>query len=209
MNALIKDCLKLIVITLVAGILLGVIYEVTKEPIRIQQEKTQMEAYKKVFPEAEKFEDLEGFSPEEASKVIAANKDNTVDDHEGDEITSVVVAKDGSGADLGYIFGATTHKGYGGDIELTVGIRTDGTVTGYSVLEIGETAGLGMNANTDEWSSQYSEKKVDSFSVVKDGSGSDADEKIDAISGATITSKAVTGLMNNCLAYFQTLEGGK
>lgn len=208
MNALIKDCLKLIVITLAAGVLLGIIYEVTKEPIRIQQEKTQMEAYKKVFPDAKSFEDLEGFSPEAASKVISENTTNTVDDHAGDEINAVVVAKDEAGNNLGYIFDATTHKGYGGDIQLTVGIKTDGTVTGYSVLAIGETAGLGMNANTDTWESQFENKKVDTFSVVKDGSGADDDSKIDAISGATITSKAVTGLMNNCLAYFHTIEGG-
>ncbi len=209
MNTLIKDCLKLIVITLVAGILLGMIYEVTKEPIRIQQEKSQMEAYKKVFPDAKSFEDLEGFSPEAASKVISGNTTNTVDDHAGDEIGAVVVAKDESGSNLGYIFDATTHKGYGGDIHLTVGIKTDGTVTGYSVLAISETAGLGMNANTDSWESQFEQKKVDTFSVVKDGSGADDDSKIDAISGATITSRAVTGLMNNCLAYFHTIEGGK
>ena len=66
----------------------------TKEPIRIQQEKTQMEAYKKVFPDAKSFEDLEGFSPEAASKVISENTTNTVDDHAGDEINAVVVAKD-------------------------------------------------------------------------------------------------------------------
>ena len=55
---------------------------------------------------------------------------------------------------------------------------------------------------------QFAGKKVESFSVVKDGSGSGDDAKIDAISGATITSKAVTGAMNSCLAYFQSLEGG-
>ena len=46
------------------------------------------------------------------------------------------------------------------------------------------------------------------LSLLKDGSGSGDDAKIDAISGATITSKAVTGAMNSCLAYFQSLEGG-
>ena len=65
-----------------------------------------------------------------------------------------------------------------------------------------------MNANTDGFKSQYAGVNVEAFQVVKDGSGSSDDAKIDAISGATITSKAVTGSMNSCLAYFQSLQGG-
>jgi electron transport complex protein RnfG len=58
------------------------------------------------------------------------------------------------------------------------------------------------------WANQFAGKQVESFQVVKDGSGSTDDSKIDAISGATITSKAVTGAMNSCLAYYQSLQGG-
>ena len=165
-------------------------------------------AYKAVFPKASDFKDVDGFSEEAASKVIASYK-NTVDGHESDVISSAVEAVDASGKALGYIFNITTSKGYGGDIQLTVGIQSDGTVSGYSVLSISETAGLGMKAKDDpSWGKQFAGKKVESFSVVKDGSGSGDDAKIDAISGATITSKAVTGAMNSCLAYFQSLEGG-
>ena len=208
MNALIKDCVKLVVITLIAGLALGVVYGITKEPIAAQNEKKQQEAYRQVFPDAESFEEVEGFSPEAASEVIKAYA-NPIDDHANNEISSAVIALDASGAPLGYIFNVTTGKGYGGDIQLTVGIQADGTVNGYSVLSIGETAGLGMKAKDDaDWASQYAGKKVEAFQVVKDGSGSADDSKIDAISGATITSKAVTGAMNSCLAYFQSLEGG-
>ena len=193
MNSLVKDALKLVIITVVAGLVLGAVYGITKKPIADQEAKAQMEAYKAVFPKASDFKDVDGFSEEAASKVIASYK-NTVDGHESDVISSAVEAVDASGKALGYIFNITTSKGYGGDIQLTVGIQSDGTVSGYSVLSISETAGLG--------------KKADAFSVVKDGSGSGDDAKIDAISGATITSKAVTGAMNSCLAYFQSLEGG-
>ena len=175
MNALIKDALKLVIITVVAGLVLGAVYGITKGPIADQEAKAQMEAYKTVFPKA----------------------------------SDAVEAVDASGEALGYIFNITTSKGYGGDIQLTVGIQSDGTVSGYSVLSISETAGLGMKAKDDpSWGKQFAGKKVESFSVVKDGSGSGDDAKIDAISGATITSKAVTGAMNSCLAYFQSLEGG-
>ncbi|MBQ9155693.1 MAG: RnfABCDGE type electron transport complex subunit G [Eubacterium sp.] len=210
MNDLIKDGLKLVVITLVAGLVLGAIYGITKEPIAAQEAKKQQEAYQAVFPDAAAFENVEGFTEEAAQEVIAEN-DNVIDGHESDEISSAVSALDDSGNALGYIFNVTTSKGYGGDIQLTVGIQADGTVNGYSVLSIGETAGLGMHANDKgegSWGTQFNEKQVESFDVVKDGSGASDDAKIDAISGATITSKAVTGAMNSCIAYFETLEGG-
>ena len=208
MNALIKDALKLVIITVVAGLVLGAVYGITKGPIADQEQKAQMEAYKTVFPKASDFKEVDGFSEEAASKIIAANE-NPIDGHDSDVISSAVEAVDASGEALGYIFNITTSKGYGGDIQLTVGIQSDGTVSGYSVLSISETAGLGMKAKDDpRWRQQFAGKKVESFSVVKDGSGSGDDAKIDAISGATITSKAVTGAMNSCLAYFQSLEGG-
>lgn len=208
MNALVKDCLKLVIITVIAGLALGAVYGITKKPIAEQEAKKQQEAYKQVFPEAASFEEVEGFTPEAASEIIKAYA-NPIEEHADDEISSAVTALDGSGSPLGYIFNVTTGKGYGGNIQLTVGIQADGTVNGYSVLSISETAGLGMKAKDDaEWAAQFAGKKTESFSVVKDGSGASDDAKIDAISGATITSKAVTGAMNSCLAYFQSLEGG-
>jgi electron transport complex protein RnfG len=210
MNDLLKDGLKLVIITLVAGIALGAIYSITKKPIADQEIKKQQEAYQAVFPDAASFEEVEGFSEEAASGVIAAYA-NPIEGHEGDTISSAVTAMDGTGNVLGYIFNVKTSKGYGGDIQLTVGIQADGTVNGYSVLSIGETAGLGMHAKDTgdgAWANQFAGKQVESFQVVKDGSGSTDDSKIDAISGATITSKAVTGAMNSCLAYYQSLQGG-
>lgn len=119
MKALVKDALKLVIITLIAGLVLGAVYGITKAPIAKQEEKAKMEAYEQVFPDASDFKDVEGFSEKAASKVIAAN-DNPIDGHEGDVISSAVEAVDGSGNSLGYIFNVTTSKGYGGDIQLTV-----------------------------------------------------------------------------------------
>lgn len=206
MNALIKDCIKLVTITVIAGAALGAVYGITKAPIAAQEEKAQMEAYAAVFPEAADFTEVEGFSQEAAAEVLASGE-NPIAGHDDDEITSVVEAIDASGESLGYIFNVTTAEGYGGDISLTVGIQADGTVNGYSILSINETAGLGMNAQNEEWASQFTDKNVDAFTVVKDGSGANDDAKIDAISGATITSEAVAGAMNSCIIYFHTLEG--
>ena len=199
MNSLVKDALKLVIITVVAGLVLGAVYGITKKPIADQEAKAQMEAYKAVFPKASDFKDVDGFSEEAASKVIASYK-NTVDGHESDVISSAVEAVDASGKALGYIFNITTSKGYGGDIQLTVGIQSDGTVSGYSVLSISETAGLGMKATEPSFYNQYVNKQADKFVVSKDGGEG---EQIDALSGATITSRAVTGAVNAALGYYQ------
>ena len=53
---LVMDCIKLCVITLIAGLLLGIVYNVTKAPIAAQEEKTKQEAYKAVFKDAAKFD---------------------------------------------------------------------------------------------------------------------------------------------------------
>ena len=77
MNSLVKDALKLVIITVVAGLVLGAVYGITKKPIADQEAKAQMEAYKAVFPKASDLKDVDGFSEEAASKVIASYK-NTV-----------------------------------------------------------------------------------------------------------------------------------
>ena len=137
--------------------------------------------------------------------MIASYK-NTVDGHESDVISSAVEAVDASGKALGYIFNITTSKGYGGDIQLTVGIQSDGTVSGYSVLSISETAGLGMKAKEADFKDQFKDKNVEKFTYTK--TGESGDDMIDAISGATITTNAVTNAVDSALVYFQNELGG-
>ena len=102
-----------------------------------------------------------------------------------------------------------TAQGYGGDIQLTMGVAADGTTEGIAFLSIEETAGLGMRADTEEFRSQFSGKQVDSFAYSK--TGASGDNEIDALSGATVTTNAVTSAVNAGLTAFQTLqeEGGE
>ena len=101
-------------------------------------------------------------------------------------------------ADEGYVVTVTDKEGYGGDIQITVGVTKDGTVSGVSILSISETAGLGMRATEAKFQEQYVEKNTDKFYVSKDGGEG---EPIDAISGATITSRAFTGAVNTAIGY--------
>ena len=119
-------------------------------------------------------------------------------------VDEAAVALDGSGTPMGYVVTTTSKDGYGGAITVSVGVLADGTVNGIAFLTLAETAGLGMNADTD-WKNQYAGKNVDAFSVTKNSAS--AENEINAISGATITSNAVTGAVNtavyfakNCLA---------
>lgn len=201
-KSIISDCIKLCLITVIAGFLLGLVYNVTKEPIAAQQEKTKQEAYKAVFQDAAKFETVK-LNQKDVAKVLKAN------DLGQNTITEAAKAVDADGKQLGYVFSVTNPEGYGGDISLSVGVRDDGTVNGYETLTISETAGLGMKASEDEFKNNFKNKKADKFEVVKDGSGKDDDAKIDAISGATITSRAVTSGVNSCVVYAKSLKGGK
>ena len=199
-KSLISDCMKLLIITLVAGLALGSVYNLTKDPIAAQNELAKQESYKTVFPDAESFENVD-FTEDEIQKLCEEHGIT------GITMTEIMTAKDASGSDLGYVFNVTTSEGYGGDIQLAVGVQSDGTLNGFDALSISETAGLGMNATQDDFRNQFAGVKADQLEVVKDGSGASDDAKIDAISGATITSSAITGAVNTCLAY--TAEGGK
>ena len=89
---------------------------------------------------------------------------------------------------------------------VALGVAEDGTTNGISFLSLSETAGLGMQADTDEFKSQFAGKNVAQFKYTKSGAASD--EEIDALSGATITTNAVTNAVNAGLSYADYLKGG-
>ena len=217
MKKLIKNVLILTAITLVSGLLLGGVYEITKEPIAQSKNAAKQSAYKKVLPDAKSFEEYEKFDAKLVDKIL---KEANI---QGCRIDEVVVGQDGDEI-LGYIVTATSTEGYGGEIQVSIGIRADGTVNGIEFLAISETAGLGMKAKEPTFYEQFSNKKTEAFQVVKNSSTSsdkgdssssasmtvekEAVVEIDALSGATITSKAVTSAVNAGLAYYDAVLGG-
>lgn len=200
-NTIIKDTLILTLITLVAGGLLGMVYEVTKEPIAQQAEKEKQEAYKAVFEDADSFEVCVEADDADLAAYLTENG------FEAQTVNEVMEAKDASGETIGYALNMTTSEGYGGDISFSMGVTLDGALNGISILEINETAGLGMNATKDEFKGQFAGKQVEAFEVTKSGAASD--NEINAISGATITSKAITGGVNAGLCAFEYVKEGK
>lgn len=201
MGTMLKEAAVLFGITLLAGLLLGFVYELTKEPRRIQQEKAVQEACIAAFPEAEEqgielqFETAD-FAP--GAELAAELAETNV------EIGAVFVAYD-SGALYGYVVESASTKGYGGTIVLYVGVGTDGNVRGVSITEIAETPGLGMEA-PNVLTPQFQGRKAESFVFTKTGAA--AENEVDAISGATITTRAVTNAVNGGLKSALELLGG-
>ena len=165
------------------------VYEVTKTPISQAQETAKKEAWQAVFSDVKlgdfKAEDVDQKAADKAVKDMGVNA--TIDE--------VCTA-----GDAGYVITTTDKDGFGGNIQITVGIKKDGTINGVSILSISETAGLGMKATEPSFYNQYVNKQADKFVVSKDGGDG---EQIDALSGATITSRAVTGAVNAALGYYQ------
>ena len=110
------------------------------------------------------------------------------------------VYKDASGATIGLVEIISTTEGYGGGMQFSMGIASDGTTKGISFLSLSETAGLGMRADTDDFKNQFKDKNVEAFSYTK--SGASADDEIDALSGATLTTNAVTNGVNAGICCF-------
>ena len=147
MNKIFKDTLILFVITLISGLGLGFVYNVTSDARAKQEEKTMVEAYEAVMPGLSKYDtvDFDSKLNDTISKEIKnTEKENGISTIKAYNATidNVVKATDDSGNDLGYIVTVTDNEAYGSSLQITVGIKTDGTVTGISFLSLSETPDL-------------------------------------------------------------------
>ena len=167
--------LNLLIISAVAALLLALTNSVTASTIAQRNEQANAEARKLVLESAQDFEEV---------------KDAKTDNSKGIKVSEIYEAKDASGNTVGYTL-KVLPSGYGGTIELMVGIDSaKGQVSGINVVSNSETAGLGAKATDPEFSDQYKGKPLEELSVLKNGTPGDTEIK--AISGATITSTAVT-----------------
>ena len=189
-NTLLKDAVILFVITLIAGALLGLCNEATKDAIKAAEDKAKQEAYMKVFSTATKF------VQDDAIKEKVDNSEKILKDLNlsGATVSEVLVAKDDQDTELGYVVSFVAKEGYGGDISLSMGMTKEGEITGLEVLSMSETAGLGAKCTQSEFKDQFAGINADEIVYTKDGKS--ADNEIDAISSATITTKAVTKAVN-------------
>lgn len=180
-KAILKPTLRLFLIATITTILLVLTNNQTEEAIAEQKEQSDIASRQEVLPEAD------GFDEETV----------TVD---GTEYTYYKATND-----AGYVFSAS-NKGYGGQVVCMVGINSDGEITGVKLTEQSETAGLGAKwAGTDDYGvsqrAQFNGAIIDgdTYSVTKDGG------TIEAVSGATITSRAVCADVTDCVAQYRAV----
>jgi electron transport complex protein RnfG len=160
----------LIMVTLVAAGLLGSVFALTKEPIRLAELKKKNEAIQVVVP---------GFDNEPSQEVERMFMD-------GDSIY-LYTARKGDEV-LGTAVETFTNLGFSGEFKLMVGFSPDGTIIDIAVIKHAETPGLGdkMEKGKSDFSVQFMGKHPDSFNLaVKKDRGD-----VDAITASTITSRA-------------------
>lgn len=171
----------LFVITAVMALALAVVNGITADRIaRIQEEKTR-QALSGVLAEGVTLEEELPEFPDETGLVKAAY--STTD---------------------GYVI-QVTPAGYGGAIDMVVGVSGEGTVTGIEIVSHSETASLGANIAQGSKGEAFRGQFVNqsgTLAVTKDGGS------IDALTGATVSSRAVTKGVNAALACAAQLEGG-
>lgn len=180
LKAFVIPTITLFVICFVATALLGITNAVTAPTIDKLAKQKEIDTRKEVFVQAVDFDEEAKKVGENATIVAAYDKIKTEKDKNV----------------IGYVV-VTSAKGYGGNVEVMTGVTVDGKVTGISILSHSETPGLGAKAKTDDgWRAQFVDKIMD-ITVSKDQAG---DNSIDAITGATITSKAVVAAVNEAIA---------
>lgn len=171
------------ILTIIAAVvtaLLVLTNSITEGKIAEIQAQTEAEAKMAVLPDADSFEE----------KSI---------DVDGVSQTYYEAA---NGA--GYVF-SSANKGYGGDVVVMTGISSEGEVTGVKITSQNETPGLGQKALDASYTDQYLMAIPEGgFAVKKD----DPSGQIDAIAGATITSRAVTNSVNDAIEIYNAITGG-
>ncbi len=173
--------LKLFIITAIAALCLAFVNTVTSPIITENSQKADEEAQRQVLPEATSFKKSD-FSESD----IPVGSENSV------RIESFNVGL-ANNYGIGYVVTAVSSAGYGGDVRVMIGLDNNLCVTKAKILQSSETAGLGANASKPDFIDQYI-GKTGPLSVIKNAEPND--EEISAISGATITSKAVTSCVN-------------
>jgi electron transport complex protein RnfG len=174
--SLFKPAIVLLIICMISGLLLGYVDGLTRPVISKLDEQTKKDAMAEVFADADSF-----------------------GDSKEDKDITYAQALDKDGKTLGYVL-ETTVNGYGGDIDVMVGIKQDGTINKAKVVSADdETPGLGQNTKKESFIGQFTGKSG-TFKLVKT-SPSSSDE-IQAVTSATISSTAVTKAVNSMTEYF-------
>ncbi len=170
MKYILKLAVILLIITAVVAGLLGLVNMLTADKIAENTAKKAKDAMQTVLPSAS-YEKLE-VTKEGISEAYKAEN--------------------------GYVV-RLNAMGFGGAIDMMVGVDLSGTVTGVSVISHSETASLGAECTREDWRGQFA-GATGNLQVTKDGG------TIDALTGATVTSRAVTDAVNRAVEFVKEVQ---
>ncbi len=176
----------LLIITMISGLLLGFANDLTKEAI-LENSKISKDDLNYIMPAAEKIQDT------------------TIELAEESSIKEVYEAVSGNDT-IGYVMKINV-KGFHGPIDFVVGISKDDKVTGMKVLSHNETPGLGAKITEDKFMQRFKDKPAtDYLEAVK--VTPNKDNEVEAISGATTSSKASVSAVNEAITfYLESIKG--
>lgn len=178
-NDIVKPIVVLVVICLVASAALAGVNQVTAPIIAEQQEAAANEAYLAVLPDADGFEEVTDFATTNVQSVLKAT----------------------NGA--GWVIKASA-KGFGGDVPVVVGFNAEGTIVGIQFMENSETAGYGQKlVDGSEEGVAFVQQFVGMTEAPEVGTN------IDAISGATVSSKAAASAVTTAINCFNEVALGQ
>lgn len=189
-----KDILRLIVVLtslcIVSAIALAKIYDLTKGPIAYQKRLEVLRAIKTVLPPYEN-------EPDRDTVKLPIGIDKR-----GEEAQRAFYRGRKDGRLTGVAFEVISREGYGGDIELMVGILANGTVNGVEVLSHLETPGLGAKITKGKFKDRFKNRNLSNtkWAVKKDAGD------VDGITGATISSRAVIKAVKEGLEFYRDHE---
>lgn len=196
-----KPVIALTIIAMLAGVALSGVYAMTKTQIEANEIAKKRESYKAVYADATTF--LPNDKIDEAIASVGANYGEGK--FGATAIDEALEAVDAQGNVIGYVFSITNRNAYNPPVKLALGVTKEGTVLKIAFIELNETPGKGSLADEPKFKDQFNDRTVESF--VLNGEG---DDGIDAISGATVTTKAVLNAVNAGLDFFRNviMEGG-
>lgn len=171
--------INLIITCLVSGLIIGLVYYFTAPIAAEKKEISKQESMRSLVSDADNFKAVP-----DKEQWFTAEKDGKI-------IAYVVPGE---------------SKGYGGQIKMLVAVKPDGEVIDYSITTSNETPGLGDNASKEPFRNEFKGKKEANLTVTKDASDKD---DIQAMTGATISSRAVTLAVKNAVHEVTDFTGGK
>ena len=205
---MLKITFNLVVLYVIGGLIMAYVYAVTS-PIKFQKEKAEKEAALiLMMPEADKVDKLGDWHPHEknaeyyAARKCGELKINTVKDEKTGEMKEEKECI--NPVDIGYI-AEGYGKGYSSYIHILTSVDKNFIVKKVSILGHGETPGLGDEIEKDYFINQFEGKTSDNLIVIK----GEAPDQIEAITGATISSRAVAedGVKNGVKMLEEKLSG--